>query len=144
MTKTTFAIAKYHDGKRLVNKATDELTKNHRNDTADIGSHARGSRQWLVPSCSIWAAFIKTQPKVWPPPAVFICTGRPGMISNKPVGRDTFASFLPKLSQEVALSHNYTNHRIRATGTSILSQMNFNSAQIRPVTGHKSVSLLAV
>ena len=50
----------------------------------------------------------------------------------------------PSLSLLCSLSIKYTNHCIRATGATLLSRASFNPAQIMAVTGHKSVSSLAV
>ena len=61
---------------------------------------------------------------------------------NSPVGRDMLAKFMYKLSVSCGLSQSYTNHSIRAT---ILTECNnFADAQIMSVTGHKSVSSLAI
>jgi len=58
------------------------------------------------------------------------------------MGRDALSKFIPTLSKKAELSPIYTNHSVRVTGTSILSQNNFANAQIMSVTGHKSVSSL--
>ena len=57
------------------------------------------------------------------------------------------ASLVQKLCQVRALcplSRKYTNHCIRATEATLLSQASFSPAQIMLVTGHKSVSSLSV
>ena len=51
---------------------------------------------------------------------------------------------MSKMSQLCSLTTKYTNHNIRATGATLLSRCMFNPAQIMAVTGHKSVSSLAV
>jgi len=48
------------------------------------------------------------------------------------------------LSMKYALSRIYTNHSIRVTGATILSRKKYSCSQIKEVTGHKSVSSLAV
>ena len=48
------------------------------------------------------------------------------------------------LSIDCKLSQIYTNHSIRATGTTLLSKARFNEAQIMSVTGHKSTKSLAI
>lgn len=64
---------------------------------------------------------------------------------NSPVGRDMLAKFMYKLSVSCGLSQSYANHSIRATGATILTECNnFADAQIMSVTGHKSVSSLAI
>ena len=51
---------------------------------------------------------------------------------------------MKQLSAKCGLSCVYTNHSIRVTGTTILSKSQYGSKQIMSVTGHKSVSSLAV
>ena len=63
---------------------------------------------------------------------------------NKPVGVDTLRRFMKELSTMCHLSQIYTNHSIRVTGATILSQEHFGPKQIMSVTGHKSVSSLAI
>ena len=48
------------------------------------------------------------------------------------------------LSAGLGLPTIYSNYSVRATGATLLSQAKFNNAQIMAVTGHKSVSSLAV
>ena len=48
------------------------------------------------------------------------------------------------LSINCQLSRLYTNHSIRVTGATILNQCKFSASQIMSVTGHKSVSSLAI
>lgn len=147
MTKTTFVIGKYPDGKRFVYKATDELTKNHRNDTELASGHMPEEPDNDLCPVALYELYLsKLNPKcdrLWQYSRESFVQEDLVWYQNKPVGRDALASFLPKLSREVALSRIYTNHSIRVTGTSILSQMNFNIAQIMSA-GHKSVSSLAL
>ena len=59
--------------------------------------------------------------------------------------RDMLAKFMGKLSVSCGLSQSYAIHFIRATGATILTECNnFPDAQIMSVTGHKSVSSLAI
>ena len=51
---------------------------------------------------------------------------------------------MTKLTTLCNLSQSYTNHCILATGATLLSRASFNPAQIMSVTGHKSVSPLAI
>jgi len=52
--------------------------------------------------------------------------------------------FRDRISELCSLSTKYTNYCIRATGVTLLSRSMFNPAQIMAVTGHASVSSLAV
>ena len=51
---------------------------------------------------------------------------------------------MKELSVKYNLSRIYTNHSIRVTGASILTRSKFSASQIKEVTGHKSVSSLAI
>ena len=63
---------------------------------------------------------------------------------NVPIGEKKLSSFMTTLRKSVGLSKVYTNHSIRATGTTILSKGMFGPAQVMAVTGHKSVQNLSV
>ena len=63
---------------------------------------------------------------------------------NKPVGRDALGAFMTKLSKNVDFHKTIPITLIRATGATILSRQHFSNSQIMAVTGHKSVSSLAV
>ena len=51
---------------------------------------------------------------------------------------------MSNISEKAELSKRYTNHCIRVTGITNLSQANFNMKQIMSVSGHKSVNSLAL
>ena len=51
---------------------------------------------------------------------------------------------MTKLSKACCLSKIYTNHSIRATGTTAVFKSKFADSQIMAITGHKSVNCLAV
>ena len=58
------------------------------------------------------------------------------------LGKNTLGHFMTDVSQNCQLSKIYTNHSIRVTGATVLMRMNFSSAEIMLVTGHKSVQSL--
>lgn len=59
------------------------------------------------------------------------------------VGQKTLSGFMTNISKSLNLPK-YTNHCIRATGATLLSRSGYNNAQIMAITGHKSVSSLAI
>ena len=63
---------------------------------------------------------------------------------NQRVGDKTLGSFMTKLSAAVNLSQKYTNHSLRVTGITLLLRSSISSKQIMAVSGHKSVSSLAI
>ena len=64
--------------------------------------------------------------------------------ANRPVGRNYLQKFMKDLSTKCKLSQAYTNHSVRVTEATILNQCQFSTSQIMAVTGHKSVSSLAI
>ncbi|CAG2214467.1 unnamed protein product [Mytilus edulis] len=151
MTKDTFIVKTDPKTKtKYVTKEIDELTKNHRfNDKENVT--AIMPEQPDSPSCPV-AAFqkyiSKLNPKcnrLWQRPLGSFYEDSASWYCNSPVGRDTLAQFMNKLSKLCSLSQVYTNHSIRATGATILTESRyFADAQIMSVTGHKSVSSLAI
>ena len=63
---------------------------------------------------------------------------------NEPAGEKKLTVFMSELSKSAALSQIYTNHSIRATGATIVSNNMYGPAPIMAVTGHKSVQSLTV
>jgi integrase len=51
---------------------------------------------------------------------------------------------MQKMSAKCGLSKIYTNHCIRATGATVLSEAGYNPADVMSVTGHRSISSLAI
>jgi len=61
---------------------------------------------------------------------------------NKPVGKNTLASMMKTISSKAELSHEYTNHCLRATTATALSDAGFQDRNIIAVTGHHNVESL--
>ena len=61
---------------------------------------------------------------------------------NVPVGKNTLAGKVAKISQAAGCSENYTNHCLRATATTVLSHAGVSPTDICSVTGHSSVESL--
>ena len=147
MTKDTFEVKQSPEGERYVCQVKDELNKNHQENCKESYSgympEKRGSKdcpvqsyvmylQHLHPDCeSLWA-----RPKadfssdIW--------------YYNRPVGTVLLGKFMKGISVKYGLSKVYTNHSIRVTSASILTRKKYSFSQIKEVTGHKSVSSLAI
>ena len=82
--------------------------------------------------------------KLWQKPKDSFCSEDNVWFCNIAVGQRTLSNFMTKMSELCELSIKHTNHSVRATGAILLSRSMFNPAQIMAVTGHKSVSSLAV
>lgn len=62
---------------------------------------------------------------------------------SAPMGHNTIANMMPRLSAKAGLSRRYTNHSLRATSVNVLDNIGkFASRHIMAVTGHKSENSL--
>ena len=87
----------------------------------------------------------KMCPHLWqtPNPAAFK-NGNHIWYKNKRIRENKIGSFFTELSKDAKLSHQYSNHCIRVSGTTNLTLADFSANQIMSVTGHKSVNSLAM
>ena len=60
-----------------------------------------------------------------------------------PLGKDTLAKFMTKISERAGLSQSYTNHSVRAACVTVLQSTNIEDHHIASVTMHKNISSLA-
>ena len=150
MTKFTFAVKKdVETGREFVYKSMDELNKNNRENNKTVTSGIMPARPG-DPSCPVFSFKLYTSKlndkceRLWQRPKNSFFEADTTWYCASPIGEKTLSSFMGNLSSQLNLSRRYTNHSIRATGATLLSRANFNNAQIMSVTGHKSVSSLAV
>lgn len=148
MTKSTYEIITDSDtGKKYVAQKTDELNKNHkemdRERYTGFMPEFPGDPKCPVSSFSALISHLNpTCDRLWQKPKMEITKEEKVWFFNRPIGEVTLSSFMPKLSSALGLQK-YTNHSIRVTGATILTQGNFGVQQIMAVTGHKSVNSLA-
>ncbi|KAK3088834.1 hypothetical protein FSP39_024307 [Pinctada imbricata] len=150
MMKDTFMV-KTDPNTRLkyVCKDIDELSKNHReSDKERTGGYMPqilGDEKCPVLSFERYVQLLnKNCDRLWQRPRDTFSSSDESWYCNAPIGEKTLAMFMTNLSKQCMLSKAYTNHSIRATGATLLSRSHFGAAQIMSVTGHKSVSSLAV
>ena len=150
MTKSSFILGTDPDtGLRYIDRV-DEMTKNHReNGSSDDGPDGRMA-ETLTDDCPV-ASFLKYMSKLHPDQDRFWCYAKNTYCTEdecwytlKPVGVNTMAKFLPELSRKCELSQIYTNHSIRSTTGTVLHQSRYSTREIQSVTGHKSISSLAI
>ncbi len=66
-----------------------------------------------------------------------------GIWFNKmPVGKNTLSTLMKRISEKAQLSQIYTNHSIRATSITLLSNAGIDSTSISHVSGHKTIDSL--
>ena len=133
-------------GIKYVVKVKDELTKNHAETDSEVLSgfmpQIPGSYYCPVASWEEYNAHLNPEcPWLWQTPIdnhktnVWYANGR--------VGKNPINSFLQSICKQLKITPVYTNHSLRVTGASILTRA-FNYKQVMSVTGHKSMSSLAV
>ena len=149
MNKATFAVKTNADGERYVCKEIDELNKNHGGNSRESYSafmpEIRGSNRCPVTSFILYHDHLHPEcESLWQRPRHSVGSQDTVWFYRRPVGIDKLRFFMKDLSQRYQLSEVYTNHSIRVTGATILTRQNFASSQIKEVTGHKSVSSLAI
>ena len=61
---------------------------------------------------------------------------------NSPVGESTLANMMKTMSTAAGISPHLTNHCVRATAVTVLSDRHVEARHIKAVTGHKSDSAI--
>lgn len=149
MTKDSFIVGVNAKTGRVCVTKRDELTKNHREDDTE----AHGGVMVATPTddCPV-KSFLKYRSKLHPDQERFWCYPKDTFreddecwYTKKPVGANTLANFLQNLSEKVGLSRRYTNHSCRVSAATLLHQEgDFSQVAIQSITGHKSLSSLAI
>ena len=150
MTKDTFAIKKDEEtGREYVFKKEDEMNKNNRENNKIVSSGVMpakpGDQLCPVLSFKLYLSKLNSNcSRLWQRPRNSFLEGDTVWYCAAPLGEKSLSKFMSTISSQLNLSTRYANHSICATGATLLSRANFNNAQIMSVTGHKSVSSLAV
>ncbi|CAG2238467.1 unnamed protein product [Mytilus edulis] len=142
-----FSVINEVDRLKYVTKAKDKLTKNHRESDKELVSgvmpESPGSVYCPVASYENYIRRLHpSNDRLWQKPLDSFSTEADVWYFNMPLGEKKLSTFMSELSKKCKLSIVYTNHSIRATGATVLSQNMYGSAQIMAVTGHKSVQSL--
>ena len=150
MTVETFGLkTDPNTGREYIYKKLDEMNKNNREGdkkpSSGIMPAKNGDAMCPVATYKLYVSKLNDGCKrLWQRPRNSFLDGDTTWYCAVPLGEKTLSSFMSKISASLQLPIKYTNHSIRATGATLLSRENFNNAQIMAVTGHKSVSSLAV
>ncbi|XP_021339929.1 uncharacterized protein LOC110441157 [Mizuhopecten yessoensis] len=150
MKKDTFSVkTDPKTGLKFVTKQIDEMMKNHRaNDKENVSGimpASQGSEFCPVASYELYVSKLNPEnDSLWQRSVASFVEDEPIWYCNSPVGVKKMGTFMSDLSKLCDLSQIYTNHSVRATGSTILSKGMYSPAQIMSVTGHKSVQSLTV
>jgi hypothetical protein len=147
MTKDTFCVRTAPSGAKYVERAQGEMQKNHcASDPEEATSGIMPERPGdpLCPVASFERYVSKLNPnssRLWQYPKDTFTDDDPCWYYNRSIGMNALRGFMPNLSKAAGLSQAYTNHCIRATSATLLSEL-YCSADIMAVTGHKSAASL--
>ena len=133
----------------FVIKVKDELTKNHKNiENMISGVMPENKTDRMCPLKSFRTYIEHLNPEseyMWQYTLDKINLEFPDIwYSKKHFGKNPLSTFMSDLSKETELSRIYTNHSIRSTGITVLTNAKFSNADIMSVSGHKSVQSLIV
>ena len=151
LTTTSFKFETDAAGRNFITMTHDEASKNHPggvNDTASTEKEGRiyetdqvndgykALRLYLSkvnPKCS---AFFQYPRKMWRP--------EDGIwYEAKPLGVNTLANMMKNISKEAGLSQVYTNHSVRSTAITLLSNAGVPNRHIMAISGHRNEQSLA-
>ncbi len=141
---------KVEAGKRFVQQVLSERTKNHQGDRIESG-RASGGRMYatetrMCPVQSFEKYIAKRNqacPKLFQRAQRDPETDAECWYENKPLGKNTLGQMMATLSGEAGLSRRYTNHSVRATSITLLSEAGFEARHIKTVSGHRNEASIA-
>ncbi|XP_071138463.1 uncharacterized protein KIAA1958-like [Mytilus edulis] len=145
MKPQDFKISKDDEGKEYVHKISSEMTKNHQGvDEEDF--EPEGGRMYATgtPMCPV-LSFKKYLDKLNPNQTAFWQRPRDSFdeedeiwYENKPLGKNTLGSMMKNISESANLCKSYTNHCVRATCITVLSDSGFEARHIVTISGHRN------
>ena len=136
-------------GKSYATMAYNELSKNHQNVLTDKAHDEKQSMMMEQPQrCPVQSLRLYMSKlndrcdAFWQRPNEKY-EGR-NWYANRPVGVNKLADMMKVISQEAHLSCTYTNHCLRATSCTVLSDGGIHARHICKLTGHRNESSVAV
>lgn len=147
--KQTFAISD-HDSRRYVYQRQDELLKNKReNDSTKANSARMYEQPQLGSKCpvNVFRLYMtKLNPncnRMWQLVKNTFNDNDVSWFTARPIGINTLQKFLQQICKYCQLDKVYTNHCLRVSTISILSEI-FSENEVRAVSGHKTNSSLGI
>ena len=138
-------------GINYIEKVKDEMTKNHTETDSDIITgympEIPGSKMCPVMSYTTYLSALTPGNKYLWQPVKYNKFNYEQKIWYGPgrIGQNTLDSFMTKISDKVGMKdRGYTNHSLRVSGITNLSNNNFTNKQIMSISGHKSQDSLAI
>ena len=144
LTKNSFRLCRDGKGRKYLELAYNERTKNHQGNIGDKDS-SRRPRMYEIPNwemCPI-SSYEKYLSKLhpamdwlWQRPRAKVTEQDPLWYCNVPVGDNKLCTMMKDISIIAQLSKAYTNHCPRATGITTLHQAGVNPLHITCISGH--------
>lgn len=131
--------------KEYVRRTSSEVTKNHQG-VDDEDYEPEGGRVYATGThrCPV-TSFKKSVEKrnqnntaLWQRPRDSIDENDSTWSGNQPKGKNTLVCMMSNISKAAKLSNIYTNHCVRATCITVLSESGFEASHILTISGHRN------
>ena len=151
LKKSSLKFEEDASGRKYVTMAHDEATKNHPGGMKDVASNEKYARMYetdhpndgykalslymskMNPNCK--ALFQYPKKKWFPFDDVWY--------ENRPLGVNKLDGMMKEISKEANLSRIYTNHSVRATAITVMSNAGIPNRHIMAISGHRNEQSLA-
>ena len=148
MTKSTFVINTGSDGRRFMEMAYCEKTKNHQADKASNSYKPQGriyeqpgDNYCILSAYELYLSLLNVDDCLWQRPNMqFNKTGN--WYHRQVLGKHMLGEMLKKMCKDAGISSVYTNHCTRVTKSVLLNEARFGENNIVHVTGHKNTNSL--
>ena len=146
LTTKSFKFATDAAGRKFVSMVHDEASKNHPGGVHDSSRNEKEARMYesaesndgykalklylekINPKCSAFFQYpksnVRPEDNVW--------------FAQRPLGVNTLANMMKKISEVAGLSTIYTNHSIRATAITLWSNSGVPNRHIMSISGHRN------
>ena len=143
MTKDSFRIATDSTGKEFIELTHNEFTKNHRaDDDVEIYPRCYSNNTPMCPVVSFKKYLQKLNHKnnfLWQRPKKTYVESTTEWYGNVPLGVNSLGKMMQVISKRLSLSKVFTNHSVRSTAITVLSDAGIEARHIAKVSGHRSL-----
>ena len=139
MKKDTFIISQDASGLKFIEMSFNEFTKNHRGDTSDVHPRCYANHTKTCPVESFQNYLAQLHPEIdclWQRPSI---TNKKSWYMKCPLGVNRLGTMMERISKRLNLSKKFTNHSVRATTITNLSEAGVEARHIAKLSGHRSL-----
>ena len=145
LTKDFFTVAKNSQGEEFVECCKTETVKNIQGGHKQVDQDYSETRM-CGEAVQIFKFFLsKLSPdcdRLFQYPLNSFLVSSNTWYAKKPIGKNTLAQMMPRISEKSGLSKTYTCHSVRASCVSILFQSGVSAEKIISITRHKNTTSL--